>query len=192
MDKKRLFGFILTTALTACVNTASNDLGTKLQQPQNAIHAKLQLPQQIFFNHQAYTQKHSSSIFAEYYLENEKDFNWTKLITISYAPINDLDAYLQALERVHKQNNAQNNKSEYKINKINDKQAFIQELYYPNPNNPNFNQWEAHFKLHQVKNCGMVIAQYAENFDKNTSPDIIQKQFFQQKEKLFLPILSTN
>ncbi|MBO4576442.1 MAG: hypothetical protein IKZ88_05160 [Neisseriaceae bacterium] len=184
MYKKLLITTFLTIALTGCLSTQPRTI--IIQANPNAISEKLQLPQQISFNNEIYTKKHTNIISAEYYLENEKDYDWTKLITISYAPINNLDAYLQSAEQVHKQGNAQNNKSEYKINKINDKQAFIQELYYPNSNNPNFNKFEANFKLHQLKNCGIVIAQYAENFDKNTSPQVIQKQFFQQKEKLFL------
>lgn len=183
MYQKLLITTFLTIALTGCLSTQPRTV--VIHANPNEISGKLQLPKQIVFNNETYIEKHRSNFAAEYYLENEKDYDWTKLITISYAPINDLDAYLQSIERVHKQGNAQN-KREFKVNKLNEKQALTSELYYPDKNSPHFNKWEAHFKLHQVKNCGIVTAQYAENFDKNTSPQIIQKQFFQQKEKLFL------
>ncbi|MBP5790342.1 MAG: hypothetical protein J6W29_08955, partial [Neisseriaceae bacterium] len=183
MYQKLLIATFLAIALTGCLSTQPRTI--IIQANPNAISGKLQLPKQIVFNNETYIEKHRSNFAAEYYLENEKDYDWTKLITISYAPTNNLDLWLNSFEETHKKENTQN-KREFKVNKLNEKQALTYTLYYPDKNSPHFNKWEAHFKLHKLKNCGIVIAQYAENFDKNTSPQMIQKQFFQQKEKLFL------
>lgn len=181
MKLKFLAALATAILLSACATTAKQP-AEENRLP--LIESKLNLPEQINFDGKVYTRQYVTDYAAEYYLENEQDFTWTNLITINYIPSQDLNAYLTSLHNTHKQGNAQN-KREYKINKINSNKATAQELYYPNPKDENYNKYEADLKVYDVKECGIVAAQYGTNFKKTAKPKQIKKTVWQGKSKLF-------
>ena len=65
MYQKLLITTFLTIALTGCLSTQPRTI--IIQANPNAISEKLQLPQQISFNNEIYTKKHTNIIAAEFY-----------------------------------------------------------------------------------------------------------------------------
>lgn len=147
--------------------------------------ASVNLPQEIKFDNLSFSKKHEQTNSSEYYLNGEKDFDWSKLLTVYYNDkVNNLDELISALQKTHE--NANNAfKRDFTMDKISKNKAFSTEIYYPATNDSRYDKFEVNFKIYEIKNCGLVSVFYAVNFDKNTKLEEI-KHFINNKKEYFL------
>ncbi|MBP3225050.1 MAG: hypothetical protein J6M14_07060 [Campylobacter sp.] len=174
--------------LSGCLQGLGRDTYTVVPSNEASPHSidkMLNLPQNITFEKQSYALGHKSSMNAEYFLDGERGFGWTKLITISYGHgVYDMEGWLSAMEHELEKQKSSGAKNEYKFEKLSDKKAISTEIFYPT-NNPNLNKFEANLKIYEIKDCGAVNVHYAMNFDKDTPIDTVRKQI-QSKKANFL------
>lgn len=178
--KHILTSAFLAATLSGCLQTQPYTIVVPQADP-NGIEKRLDLPQSIAFDKQNYGLLYKNALNAEYYLNGEKDFGWSKLITVSYANgVYNIDDFTNALKDTLEKQKSNGAKNEYKFEKLSQNKAIATEIYYP-INNPNFNKFEANLKIFEIKNCGAVNVHYAMNFDKNTDIKIVRKAINDKK-----------
>ena len=169
----------LAFGLTGCIEPKPYVI--HIPENPNRIDKKLVLPNAITFDGETYTLGHKNQLVAEYHLSGEKDFDWTKLLTISYGNgIYDIDELTTASKNELEKQKSKGANNEYKFEKLSDKKVVSTEIYYP-INNQNFNKFEADLKIHEIKSCGAVNVHYAMNFDKDTNIAVVRKAINNKK-----------
>lgn len=117
------------------------------------------LPNSITYNGQVYKYKNITPSFAEYYLVNEKDFDWSKLITIHYAE----NRNLKQLDNILKQKIERENLS-YAKTQLTDSSLAWQMVYPPVENDSRYNKIEANTAYALSNNCVLASVTYAQNY----------------------------
>jgi putative lipoprotein len=118
------------------------------------------LPQNIEYDGQIYHQKYQNEFTVEYYLEDEGGYGWSKLISVTYVPsIKNIDDFITAIKKT-----TDPKKGKFKIEKISSDSSYREEIYYPEPNNPKFNNYEITLDVTKTSECGLVGVSFARNF----------------------------
>lgn len=117
------------------------------------------MPNSITYNGQVYKYKNITPSFAEYYLVNEKDFDWSKLITIHYAE----NRNLKQLDNILKQKIERENLS-YAKTQLTDSSLAWQMVYPPVENDSRYNKIEANTAYALSNNCVLASVTYAQNY----------------------------
>ncbi|WP_434352918.1 hypothetical protein VH441_06885 [Psychrobacter sp. HD31] len=146
---------IAVLGLSACSTGGTNhteNIGVKKIMPVN-------IPNSITYNGQTYRQKNLTPSFTEYYLANEKDFDWSKLITIHYAENRNFKQLDNILREKFKIENLP-----YAKTQLTDNSLAWQMVYPPLINDSRYNSIESNTAYALRNNCALVSVTYAENY----------------------------
>lgn len=151
---------VLATSLglLACTNLNSNNVVTHTAD--NAV--PLTLPKTLMFRGQTYTLRYQLLFSAEYYLQDEQDFDWTKLLTVTYSPKNQLADFEQSLR-----SNFQQQHLAYATTSLKPNYLIWQAVFSPVSGDSRFSSYESNLAYTTVKQCGMVGIIYAEHLKPN-------------------------
>ncbi|MCD8212905.1 MAG: hypothetical protein LUC34_02430 [Campylobacter sp.] len=145
----------------------------------------LSLPQTIKYDEQTFVKGFTNANTAEYYLVGEKEYGWSKLVSVMYDPnISDINVYIKALQKTHESEN-KSAKREFSIKKLDEKSSLLKALYYPIKHDKNFDKFEANFSLASIEKCGGVIVYFAQNFPNSYDEKKLLK-FLDDNEAIFL------
>ncbi|MBR8463291.1 hypothetical protein KDD93_01735 [Campylobacter sp. faydin G-24] len=176
MKFKILLSSLMAFALSGCLNMQSISYATTPSKS-DTLNA-LNLPDTIVYNGEKFSKTYTTDNLVEYYLKGEKDFSWSKLISVMYDPnLKDIDVYIDSIKNVHDIEN-----HEYSITKLDENRAIDKTLYYPMPNNANFSDYEVNFNIATKQNCGIIILFYAQRFNDLKSA----REFINSHESYFM------
>ena len=151
----------LTCAVAICAILSGCVSGGQTPRMQNlgSDLAAIKFPKTINYGGEIYTAKYGSEVFAEYYLNGEEGYKWTKLLTVIFAPqVMRIDDYVEAIKY------AQNDrKGEFKIKKLSEDSSYREEIYYPVPDSE-FSAYEVTIDVAKITKCGLVGVSFARNF----------------------------
>ena len=151
----------LTCAVAICAILSGCVSGGQTPRMQNlgSDLAAIKFPKTINYGGEIYTAKYGSEVFAEYYLNGEEGYKWTKLLTVIFAPqVMRIDDYVEAIKY------AQNaRKGEFKIKKLSEDSSYREEIYYPVPDSE-FSAYEVTIDVAKITKCGLVGVSFARNF----------------------------
>lgn len=164
-----LFFVFLALILAGCGGSTK-----ELKPPQTNL-AAINLPKNITFQGLNFTLKEQDSISSEYYLDGERGFKWSKLLTISFDKKAPIDKFKNAFEMIL----ATSKDTKFELNFTSKDRYEGYAIYPPIKNDPNFNSYELNFIETKQLACGLLSIQYAINFDANTKYEEI-KNFVDQ------------
>ena len=102
------------------------------------------VPQSLQYNGQTYRLQHWDGESGEYYLRDERDYDWSKLLTLMFVTEGKtFDDFAANMERLLKQENVR-----YRLNKQ-DGALQLTMLYPPQPRHPHFAGYESNLMRYQ-------------------------------------------
>lgn len=115
------------------------------------------VPQSLQYNGQTYRLQHWDGESGEYYLRDERDYDWSKLLTLMFVTEGKtFDDFAANMERLLKQENVR-----YRLDKE-DGALQLTMLYPPQPRHPHFAGYESNLMRYQPLPCGFAGLQYGE------------------------------
>ncbi|MFL1706374.1 hypothetical protein ACHJH3_05160 [Campylobacter sp. MOP7] len=159
--------------LTGC--TQSSSYTVKL--PASELEA-INLPNDIELDGLNFTLKGQNLKTAEFYLENEKNFGWSKLISVSLDSKAEIKTYKKIFENTLK--SGQFGKTKFEFKDISDKEYQGYTIYYPVKGDKNFDNYEINLIQTKKLDCGLAATHYAVKFSSDTDEKVITN-FIDQK-----------
>jgi len=143
MRLKILIAFLLTAIFGGCTAFQGKAYRSETSEVKKA-YSTIELPQSITIDRETFTQKYKNLVAAYYYLSDEEEYKWSKLVSISYyGDVKSIDGYIYGIYETIAKSNEVRKKDEWRslyIIKTSPTQAVIAILNPPAPGDPNFNK----------------------------------------------------
>lgn len=187
MRLKILIAFLLTAIFSGCAAFQGKAYRSETPEVKKA-YSTIELPQSIMIDGETFTQKYKNLVAAYYYLSDEEEYKWSKLVSISYyGDVKSIDGYIYGIYETIAKSNEVRKKDEWRsldIIKTSPTQAVIAILNPPAPGDPNFNKYEVDLMVADMQNCGLILVQYAKNFDSDRDFKKMRKFIKENKAKI--------
>nr|WP_315057221.1 hypothetical protein [uncultured Campylobacter sp.] len=187
MRLKILTAFLLAAIFGGCA--AFRGKVYILEDPKvKEAYSAIELPYSIKIDGETFTRKYKNLAAAYYFLNGEEGFGWSKLVSISYFnDVKNIDEYAYGIYQAIEEANAgkkQEDRRSFGILKTNHTQAIIVLLNPPAPGDPHFNKYEVDLMVADMQSCGLVLVQYAKNFDSDRDFKKMRKFIKENKAKI--------
>ncbi|MDO5046439.1 hypothetical protein [Campylobacter sp.] len=139
---------------------------------------RINLPKSIELDGSNFTLKGQNLTSAEFYLENEQGFNWSKLVTVTFSSKADIKSHKQAFENSLKSGKFGDTKFELKF--ISDSEYNGYTIYFPIKGDKKFDNYEINLIQTKKLSCGLAMTHYAVKFKSDTDEKTI-KNFIDKK-----------
>lgn len=187
MRLKILTAFLLAAISSGCAAFQGKAYRSETPEVKKA-YSTIELPQSIMIDGETFTQKYKNLVAAYYYLSDEEEYKWSKLMSISYyGDVKSIDGYIYRIYETIAKSNEVRKKDEWRsldIIKTSPTQAVIAILNPPAPGDPNFNKYEVDLMVADMQSCGLILVQYAKNFDSDRDFKKMQKFIKENKAKI--------
>ncbi|WP_169942495.1 hypothetical protein [Campylobacter sp. RM15925] len=170
--------FALSCAVIALFFTGCKESTSYTIQPPMSDLELINLPKNIELYGSNFTLKGQNLRTAEFYLENEQNFGWSKLISVSLDSKAEIKAYKKIFENTLK--SGQFGKTKFEFKDISDKEYQGYTIYYPVKGDKNFDNYEINLIQTKKLDCGLVATHYAVKFSSDTNERVITN-FIDQK-----------
>ncbi|WP_069638315.1 hypothetical protein [Campylobacter pinnipediorum] len=174
-NSKIIFASLIIMFLTGCISTKSQIF--TVGEPDYLM--QINLPNVINMEGLKFNLRYQNNFMAEYYLENEKDYQWTKLVSVGFMPNKTIQAYEIGLR------NSIPDTTKYSIEYISPNEFKYYTISRPIKNDSNFNLYEVNLGYAKNINCGFIMLHYAKNFSANEKESNLVK-YINNKMPIFL------